>query len=507
MTTQQVLIAGQWQNAEAESQFQPMDPTRGEIIDTSYPVSSWSDCDAALSAAAEAFSQMQSVSKEKIAQFLEAYATAIEKNSQAIVDIAHQETGLAKSPRLSDVELPRTTNQLRQAAKAAREASWCMPTIDTQNNVRSMLQAIGPVAVFGPNNFPLAFGSASGGDFAAAIAAGNPVIIKAHPLHPGTTRYLAELAHQEAQNAGLPKACIQLIYAMSNESGLKLVSDKRIGATGFTGSRKAGLALKDAADKAGKLIFLELSSINPVVLLPGALEQRCSAIAEEFANSCVMAAGQLCTKPGLLFVPASETGDEFVQQAAQRFCDAPSGTLLDQYAAETIFNLTSELVASGADLLTKNYHEDSQRFCQANTLLSVTSKVFLSNQDIFQTEIFGNASLVIRYNDCEDVVRILEVLEGNLTGCIYSHTEGHDDKDYPRIEQAMTPKVGRLINDKMPTGVLVSAAMNHGGPFPASGHPGFTAVGLPASIKRFTALKCYDNVREQRLPDLLKNKK
>ena len=207
---------------------------------------------------------------ENIAHFLELYAGRIEAARAALVDMAHIESALPKKPRLDEVELPRTVNQLRQAAAAAREGSWALPTIDTKAGIRSMYAALeGPVTVFGPNNFPFAFNSAAGGDFAAAIAAGNPVIAKANTSHPGTTRLFAVEALAAAIEAGLPPATVQLIYRTDHETGKLLVAHPLVAATGYTGSRSAGLTLKEAADKAGKPIYLELSSINPVVILPG----------------------------------------------------------------------------------------------------------------------------------------------------------------------------------------------------------------------------------------------
>ncbi|MCW8879428.1 MAG: aldehyde dehydrogenase (NADP(+)) [Kangiellaceae bacterium] len=506
MTQQKILVNGSWRNAQASEYFQAFNPSTGEQLEDSYPVSEWKDCDAALSAASNAYQSMQNLPRDTFAKFLECYADKIEANASSLVEMANLETGLPTSPRLADVEIPRTCGQLRQAALAARDASWTHPTIDTQNNIRSVLQSIGPVAVFGPNNFPFAFGSISGGDFAAAIAAGNPVIAKAHPSHPGTTRLFAELAQQASEEAGLPNGAVQLLYAMSNESGLKLVGDARIAATGFTGSRPAGLALKKAAEEAGKLIYLELSSVNPVVVLPGALQERSSEIAEEFSMSCLMAAGQLCTKPGLLIVQDSSEVDAFIDSIKDKFQQGPVGTLLSPNAAENILNTSSELVAAGATLLTNKSEFESGRFCQSNTLLEVSGDSFVSDSATFQEEMFGNASLIIRSRSTEQTISILSLLEGNLTGCVYSGTDGSDDEDYDSIVPTLTQKVGRVINDKMPTGVAVSPAMNHGGPFPSSGHPGFTAVGLPAAVKRFAALKCYDNVRVHRLPELLADK-
>jgi len=504
---QKILINGQWREATAVDSFQAFNPQTGEKLSETYPVSAWRDCDAALDAATRAFQALQALPQEKLAAFLEDYAARIEANAANLAEAANLETGLAVAPRLRDVELPRTCNQLRQAARAVRESSWREATIDSQLNIRSMRAGIGPVAVFGPNNFPLAFGSISGGDFAAAIAAGNPVIAKAHPSHPATTRLFAELAQQAADVNGLPAGSVQLLYAMENESGLKLVSDPRIAATGFTGSRGAGLALKAAADGAGKLIYLELSSVNPVVLLPGAIAERGDTIAEEFTNSCLVAAGQLCTKPGLLVVEECAEADAFVSLVAQKFSQGTVATLLSPQAAEHILNTSSHLVAAGATLLTNQSRDaaDTGRFCHANTLMSVSGDSFVADSDTFQTEIFGNASLIIRSSGHAQTLAIIERLEGNLTGCIYSHSDGRDDSRYDAVANQLLHKVGRLLNDKMPTGVAVSAAMNHGGPFPSSGHPGFTAVGLPAAIKRFSALKCFDNVRAARLPGLLRD--
>ncbi len=503
MSVNKILINGEWREASQHDRFSPYSPTTGEKIAQDYPISNWSDCDDALNAARNAYQALQSISRESIANFLNLYAEKINNHCEQLVQLAHTETGLAKSPRLADVEIPRTVSQLNLAAQAAREASWTMPTIDSENNIRSMLQSIGPVVVFGPNNFPFAFGSISGSDFASAIAAGNPVIAKAHPSHPGTTKLFAELAQQAVIESGLPKSTVQLIYAISNESGLKLVSDPRVAATGFTGSRSAGLALKAAAEKAGKLIYLELSSINPVFVLQGALKQRHQEIAEEFAGSCTMAAGQLCTKPGLLIVPDCKEADDFISLASEKFNSGVIGCLLSENAAKQIQQTADKIVSAGGKLLAGNKALDETRFCYSNTLLTIDGETFINDSETFQSEMFGNASLIIRSSSTAQSEKIIDCLEGNLTGCFYTDTQGSDEQEYAILEPLLRQKVGRIINDKMPTGVAVSAAMNHGGPFPASGHPGFTAVGMPASIKRFAALKCYDGVRANRLPELL----
>ena len=346
MTVQPILIDGRWRQAHAAATFRAENPATREPLPDEYPISTWQDCDEALAAADRAFAVLRTLPGEQLAEFLEAYAARLEARQNDLVEMAHLETALPRSPRLAGVELPRTTNQLRQAAAAAREGSWSLPTIDTRANIRSYLAPIGPVWVFGPNNFPLAFGSISGGDFAAAIAAGNPVIAKANSSHPGTTRICAEEAEAARQATGLPPGTVQLIYRTGHADGERAVADPRTGATGYTGSRSAGLKLKAAADAAGKPIYLELSSVNPVVVLPGALSERGPQLAEEFTSSCLMGTGQFCTNPGLVLLVKGEATDAFVRQIAERFQAAPVGTLLSG-SVETSLRAGREDAARG----------------------------------------------------------------------------------------------------------------------------------------------------------------
>jgi len=505
MPIRPVLIDGQWRPADAASMFRADNPATCEVLPDEYPVSSWRDCEAALDAAARAFDAMQCMPREAIVRFIEAYAERIEARKDELVDMAHAETALPVSPRLADVELPRTTGQLRQAAAAAREGSWAMPTIDTATGIRSCHAAIGPVCVFGPNNFPLAFGSKSGGDFAAAIAAGNPVIAKANSTHPGTTRILAEEAEAARQATGMTPGTVQLIYRTSHPDGERLVSDPRVGATGYTGSRAAGLRLKAAADAAGKPIYLELSSVNPVVILPGALRERGHAVADDFTTSCLMGTGQFCTNPGLVVLLRGAETDAFVETISDKFQAAAVGTLLSEGVLTTLRANLKSLQDVGAEVIVGGSEGDGQGYCHANTLLRVTGDKFLADAEGLQTEAFGNCALLVIADDIDQACALADRMEGNLTGCIYSDTAGSDDAAYDRIARRLRQRVGRLLNDKMPTGVAVSSAMNHGGPFPATGHPGFTAVGIPASLCRFSMLQCYDNVRPSRLPSCLQN--
>ena len=505
MTTHQVLINGQWRDSDSSGTFQANDPKAAAPIPEDFPVSSWAECETALDAATACFEQLRSTSRQDIAKFLDAYADRIDARSEEIRTMAALETALPFDTRLVG-ELARTSGQLRQAATAARSASWCMPVIDTANGIRSYYAAIGPVAVFGPNNFPLAFGSISGGDFAAAIAAGNPVIAKANSMHPGTTRLLAEEAQAAADETGMPKGIVQMIYRIAHADGERLASDPRVAAIGYTGSRHAGLVLKSAADKVGKPIYLELSSVNPVVILPGALAERAEEIATELTTSCLMGAGQFCTNPGMIVLQEGASSDQFVETIAKNFGDAPVGTLFSKSGENGLASAVETLKSAGADAVCGGTTGGGEGFCYANTVLKVSGDAFVSNPETFQTEAFGASTLVVLAKSTAQMTEILGHLEGNLTGCVYSATDGGDDSDYDTVVPNLRQKVGRLINDKMPTGVAVSPAMNHGGPFPATGHPGFTAVGVPGSIVRFSMLQCFDAVRPHRLPEILQDK-
>ena len=505
MEVAQILIDGQWRKASADETFHAFNPTTGEALKAQFPISTWVDCAETLAAADKAAIALRTITPDRLAAFLETYASNIESSAVEIVAAAHEETGLAASPRLKDVELPRTTNQLRQAAAAAREESWKRATLDLERNIRTCFAPIGPVVVFGPNNFPLAFNGISGSDFAAAIAAGNPVIAKAHPLHPNTTRLLAEEARKAVVQTGLPVGTVQMIYNIRNADGLRLVSDPRVGAIGFTGSRNGGLHLKRAAEEAGKPIYLEMSSINPIIFLPGSLAEDGERLARELADSCLAGSGQFCTSPNLVLLWAGERAESFLTSVSKIFEERAPQPLLSNGGLQQIKEGVAALVGSGAHVVTGNKIADGPSYRYANTLLRVSSEEFLAGPQELQREVFGNVTMAVTVEDVSALESILKLLEGNLTGTIYSAKFGADDAIYAQIEPLLRSKVGRLLNDKMPTGVAVSPAMHHGGPFPATSHPGFTSVGIPASLTRFAFLQCYDGVREERLPAILRN--
>jgi NADP-dependent aldehyde dehydrogenase len=498
MDLQPLLIEGDWRAARAPvGRFRAEDPATGEPIGPAFPVCGADDVEAALAAACAVAGELAAASPERIAAFLDAYADGIEADAEALVETAHAETALPKHPRLAAVELPRTTNQLRLAARAVRSYAWTQPVIDTAANLRSHLAPLGkPVLVFGPNNFPFAF--------ASAIAARNPVIAKAHPSHPATSARLAKIAHEALRQSGLPAAAVQMLYHFDHAIGARLASDPRLGAIGFTGSRAGGLALKAAADAAGIPVYVEMSSVNPVFLLPGALAERGAALAQEFFTSCTMGSGQFCTNPGVVIVPRGADGDAFVDAAKAHFAAAPPSVLFSRGVLDHLQQGVATLRKAGAQLLAGG-EAGAPGYRYAPTLLEVDAAQFLREPKALQTEAFGPVSLLVRADGVAQMAQVAAAFEGNLTGTLYTAANGADDAASAEVARALRPRVGRLIGNRMPTGVAVSPAMNHGGPYPSTGHPGFTAVGMPAAIRRFAALHCYDNVPEHLLPPELRD--
>ncbi|HZV39325.1 MAG TPA: aldehyde dehydrogenase (NADP(+)) [Pseudoxanthomonas sp.] len=500
--TEPVLIAGRWQpSLETVKTFRAVDPALGEAFGPEFPTSGTADIEAALVAASDVAETLAATEPERIAAFLDAYAARIDANAQALAELAQRETGLSAQGRFLPAEIPRTSGQLRQAATAVRERSWTLPVIDTAAGLRAHLAPLGkPVLVFGPNNFPFAFNGIAGSDFASAIAARNPVIAKAHPSHPGTSKRLAELAHEALQEAGLPAQAVQMLYQFPRELGMKLAADARLGAIGFTGSRGAGLGLKAAADTAGVLFYGELSSINPVFLLPGILAAQAEALAKEFFASCTMGAGQFCTNPGVVVVIDGDGSDAFVAAAQQHFAGGAAGVLLSEGGLQHLQEAVAGLIGAGAQVLAGGRRGAEAGFRFQPTLLTVAGSRFLENARALQAEAFGPVSLLVRASDLNQAKAVARAFEGNLTGALYRAADGSDDAAWQALAPVLRARVGRLIANKMPTGVAVSPAQNHGGPFPSTTHPGFSAVGMPGTIRRFAALHSYDQLPDALLP-------
>jgi len=498
----EILVGGKWRAAKANGSITAVDPRSGETVEGEFPISTWEDCAAAIEAAAQAVPALEAASPAQIALFLRSYADNLDANSEAICKAAEMESGLPMPTRLQKIEMPRATGQLRKAADAAESEVWRNPIVDKEINLASCRGPIGPVLVIGPNNFPLAFNAIAGGDFAAAIAAGNPVIAKGHPSHPLTTKLMAEQALKALATAELPLATVQMLYHMAPEDGLQMVKSPGIAAVGFTGSRNAGVALKAAADECGKPIYLEMSSVNPVFFLPSLFDQRSTEeVVAELAGSCTLAAGQFCTCPNLFVLIDDEQGQQVIDGVKAQFEEQTPGVLLSKAVLGGLESTAAMLQKEGAELLVGGKPSDEAGIRFENTLFKVTGDQFLANSEAMQTEGFGPLSLGVLAKDLDQFYEIAESIEGSLTGCVYGSAS---DPAASELVSRLRRRVGRVIQNKMPTGVAVSPAMNHGGPFPASGHPGFTAVGLPTSIGRFTKLDCYDNMEDALKPDCLK---
>jgi len=499
-----VLIAGRWREANAAATFRAFDPTAGQASAEEWPVSRWSDVDEALDAAGAAAAELARLPAERIAAFLECFAARIAARGEQLVAAAHAETGLAVKPRLAEVELPRTLDQLRQAAASAREQTWRMAMLDSERNIRAACFGIGPVVVFPPANFPLAYGCVTGGDMAAAVAAGNPVIAKAHPGHPTVSRLAAEEALAAARETGLPTATVQLIHGLDAADGERLVADARVGATGFTGSEAAGRKLFAAASAAGKVIWVEMGSINPVVLLPGALAERAVEIAGELTASVTGSAGQFCTKPGLVFFVDDEAGRQFSAAVTEKFGAVGPQVLLSQAGCSRLAGGIAGLVTAGARLLAGRAAAAGPA-SHVPTLLEVTGSELVARPESFVVEAFGNATLLVRCASLGELAEAVRRAHGSLGASLYGAKDGRDDAAFAAITPLLLARAGRVIENRMPTGLAVTPPMQHGGPWPSAAPPFFSAVGMPWTILRFARRVCFDGWTESRLPEVVRN--
>jgi NADP-dependent aldehyde dehydrogenase len=503
-----ILIAGQWRNATATDRFQAIDPSTGACRASVWPVSGWPDVEAALDAAVAAAATLPGIPDDRRADFLELYAMRLESRAADLVAVAHAETGLPMKPRLAAVEMPRMLDQLRQAASATREGTWRMAMIDTTNNIRSAAFGLGPVVIFPPANFPFAYGCLTGGDFAAAIAAGNPVIAKAHPGHPSVSRMAAEEALPALAEAGLPAATIQLLHGVDPCHGERLVSDPRVGASGFTGSQQAGTKLFAAAAAAGKVMWVEMGSVNPVVLLPGALAERGEAIADELTAAVTGSSGQVCIKPGVVFLVDDDAGRAFVAAVAGRFRGCGPQVLLGPAGRDRLANAVDALRQAGAEQLAGDVSARAATHGPCTslpTLLMTTGRRLLSAPESLLLEAFGNAALLVRCESLDELARAVACVHGSLAASLYSAHDGGDRPAFARFASLLGAKAGRVVENRMTTGMAVVPPMQHGGPWPSAAPPFYSAVGMPWSILRFTRRICFDGWSTEHLPQILRD--
>lgn len=479
-------------------------PATNQPLEPGYSLIDTEQLKIATSAAAEAFDSFRALDPEKHAAFLEAIADNIEAVGEELVERAMAETGLPAA-RLNG-ERGRTTGQLRLFAKVVRQGDFRGVRIDPalpertplpRVDIRQRKIPLGPVAVFGASNFPLAF-STAGGDTASALAAGCPVVFKAHNAHPGTSEIVGQAITQAVADAGLHPGVFSLVYGPGASIGQALVADPVIKAVGFTGSRSGGTALMATAAARPEPIpvYAEMSAINPVIFFEGALSEDPEAHAKAYLGSVTGSSGQLCTAPGLVFVPAGDAGDAFVKAIAPATASSAGQTML----TEGIYNAWTEGVSAlekqdGVELLGRGT-EGSSENAPAPVIFASGVEQLLTNP-VLQEEIFGAASLVIRYNSSEELVSTLSKLEGQLTATLQLNDSDHQLAT--QVLPVLETKAGRILVNGWPTGVEVGDAMVHGGPFPATSAPHTTSVGTLA-IERFLRPVAYQNFPEGLLP-------
>ncbi len=504
------IVNGEFRQGSGAA-FHGYDPAATTQLDPVYHGASTEDLNLAADLADEAFATYGKLSGRDKARFLRHIADGIEAIVPEIVERAHRESALPEA-RLKG-ESARTINQLRLFAQVVEEGSWVNARIDPAQperkplpraDIRSMMRPLGPVAVFGASNFPLAF-SVAGGDTAAAFAAGNPVVVKAHHAHPGTSELVGQVIARSVKECGLPAGVFALLFGAGTEIGAALVDHPKIKAVGFTGSLAAGKALMQRAAARPEPIpcFMEMSSVNPFFLLPEALYSRGAEIARGLFASFTLGVGQLCTKPGLIFLPRDVTGDIFVAELKALVEKAGAGAMLTEGIAKSYRSgVAGRQAQSDIETVAQAPSQGAGSCHAAPVVMQIDGKELLRNPEL-ATEVFGPSALVIRYNRDEELLELARSLEGQLTATL--HGSERDLAAFADLIAILERKAGRLIVNGFPTGVEVCHAMVHGGPYPATSDSRATSVGT-YSIYRFARPVCYQDFPQAALPDELKNR-
>jgi alpha-ketoglutaric semialdehyde dehydrogenase len=488
--------------------FHAVNPVTGEQLEPGFTPATLDEVSAAARAAQDAVTAYARLSGRERATFLRAIADRLDAAAAELVARAQLETALPEA-RLKG-EVARTSGQLRLFAAVVEEGSWVNARIDTalperkplpRPDLRSMLRPLGPVAVFGASNFPLAF-SVAGGDTASALAAGNPVIVKAHPAHPGTSELAACAIAGAVRACNLPSGVFSMLFDAGIEIGRELVMHPAVKAVGFTGSHTAGRALMDLAARRKEPIpcFMEMSSTNPVFILPGALRERAAQMATGLHASFTLGAGQFCTKPGLVFVPKKEGQDAFQAELRRLTAGSPPFTLLTPGIAASYRKALEKRLADGR--LESSTAAAGASRCEAGAVLLETEIDAFLDDPSLSAEVFGPDMLLVHYGEREAMLRAAAELEGHLTATLLGTAE--DLAANGDLIAILERKVGRVIFNGFPTGVEVSHAMVHGGPYPATSDSRFTSVGSQA-ILRFARPVCWQGFPQAALPAELRD--
>lgn len=463
--------------------------------------------DQALKEAQVAFLSYKNISGKKKAAFLRAIAEEIEGLGQQLVTTAMEETALPEARIVG--ERGRTTGHLRMFANLVEEGSWVEARIDTaipdraplpKPDIRKFSVPLGPIIVFGAANFPLAY-STAGGDTASALAAGCPVIVKAHPAHAGTSELVAGAINKALEKSGLPKGVFQHLHGAGFEVGRALITHPLAKGVGFTGSFAGGKALFDLAHARPEPIpvFAEMSSTNPVILLPDTLKRDARATAAKLAASITLGVGQFCTNPGLLVAVDGDGLNELAGTLAEEIVKVSPGTMLHQGIADNYHKrLEATLAQKGVKVEAKS-QTGSEKQGQP-VVASVQAADFLKNPTLAE-EVFGPFSLIVRCKDINELSTAINHMHGQLTVTLIGD-EGELER-HPNLLNVLKEKAGRLVINGVPTGVEVCPSMQHGGPFPSTTDSRFTSVGSDA-IKRFVRPVAFQNFPESLLPDELK---
>ena len=483
--------------------FQGLNPANGVAVGSAYSAATTEDVAAACTLAEDAFGSFSTIDLDKRATFIEAISYAIATIGDELIETAMAESGLPRA-RLEG-ERGRTIGQLNMFAAEVRKGEWLDAVIDPalpdrtppRADLRRMNVALGPVAVFGASNFPLAF-SVAGGDTASAFAAGCPVVVKGHPAHPGTGELVARAIQSAVAASGLHEGVFSYLPGTSNDLGAALVADPRIKAVGFTGSRGGGLALMQIAARRKEPIpvYAEMSSINPVVLMPATLATRAATLGTAFAGSLTLGAGQFCTNPGLVLALDSADLDTFIASAR---------TALETLAPPVM--LTSGIkkaYAKGVEALDTNpaarrlaAGQDSDQLNRCTAALFETSATAFLADPKLGDEVFGAAAVIVRCRDMAELASVIKGLEGQLTATI--QMDAADTDAAAQLLPLLQSRAGRVLANGWPTGVEVTHAMVHGGPFPATSDGRSTSVGTLA-MARFLRPVCYQNIADALLP-------
>jgi NADP-dependent aldehyde dehydrogenase len=483
------------------------DPARNMEIEPEFGAGGTVEVDRACELAALAFDPYRQAPLEKRARLLEAIADNIVALGDTLIERAQAESALPKA-RLEG-ERGRTVGQLRLFASLVREGRWLSATIDQampdrkplpRSDLRAQKIPVGPVAVFGASNFPLAF-SVAGGDTASALAAGCPVVVKAHPAHLGTSELVGRAVQKAVADSGLPEGVFSLLVGAGNEIGEALVAHPAIKSVGFTGSRRGGVALVNIASKRREPIpvFAEMSSVNPFFVLPGALAKRGEAIANGFVDSVTLGVGQFCTNPGIVLLLDGPNKQPFIDAAAKALAQKGAQSMLTPGIANAYKDGVSQRrELNGVQSIAQGQQTDAT--CSALPVLFQTNAMqFLASAQL-EDEIFGPTSLIVTCNDIDEMVKVAEYIEGQLTATLQIEQEDYElaRKLLPTLER----KAGRILANGYPTGVEVCHAMVHGGPYPATSDSRATSVGAMA-IERFLRPVCYQDLPAALLPEAL----